>query len=58
MMVGDSLVRDIAPGRLLGMVTAFAAYGDWRRSSVADVEADIVLAEFAELPGHVGILGR
>ncbi|MCK9307465.1 MAG: HAD family hydrolase [Methanoculleus sp.] len=58
MMVGDSLVRDIAPGRQLGMVTAFAAYGDWRRSSVADVEADIILAEFAELPGHVGIPGR
>ncbi len=58
MMVGDSLIRDIAPGRHLGMVTAFAAYGDWRRSSVADVEADIVLREFSELPGHVGIPDR
>ncbi|MCK9297856.1 HAD family hydrolase [Methanoculleus sp. YWC-01] len=58
MMVGDSLVRDIAPGRHLGMVTAFAAYGDWRDSSPADVQADIVLAEFAELPGYVGIPGR
>ncbi len=58
MMVGDSLVRDIAPGRLLGMVTAFAAYGDWHRGGVADVEADIVLREFAELPGHVGVPGR
>ncbi len=57
-MVGDSLVRDIAPARHLGMVTAFAAYGDWRQNHVADVEADIVLAEFAELPGHVGIPGR
>jgi len=58
MMVGDSLVRDIAPGRHLGMVTAFAAYGDWRDSSPAEIEADIVLAEFAELPGYVGIPGR
>ncbi|NMA89102.1 MAG: HAD-IA family hydrolase, partial [Methanoculleus bourgensis] len=32
MMVGDSPRRDIAPGRQLGMVTAFASYGDWRRS--------------------------
>lgn len=58
MMVGDSLVRDIAPGRHLGMTTAFAAYGDWRDSSPADVQADIILAGFAELPGHVGITDR
>jgi len=58
MMVGDSPRRDIAPGRQLGMVTAFAAYGDWRRSSAADVAADIVLAEFSEILGHVGIPGR
>lgn len=58
MMVGDSLTRDIAPGRHLGMVTAFAAYGDWRPRRPVDVEADIVLREFAELPRHVGIPGR
>ncbi|WP_292517743.1 HAD family hydrolase [Methanoculleus sp.] len=57
-MVGDSLVRDIAPGRHLGMVTAFAAYGDWRPGRPTDVEADIILREFAELPGHVGIPDR
>lgn len=58
MMVGDSPRRDIAPGRQLGMVTAFAAYGDWRRNRAADVAADIVLAEFSEILGHVGIPGR
>ncbi|MDD4567359.1 Pyrophosphatase PpaX [Methanoculleus chikugoensis] len=58
MMVGDSLVRDIAPGRHLGMTTAFAAYGDWRDGNVAEIKADIVLTEFAELAGHVGITGR
>ena len=58
MMVGDSPRRDIAPGRQLGMVTAFAAYGDWRRSRAADVAADIVLAEFSEILDHVGIPGR
>ena len=40
------------------MVTAFAAHGDWRDGSPADVQTDIVLAEFAELAGHVGITGR
>jgi len=55
MMVGDSLVRDITPGRHLGMVTAFAAYGDWRASRPSDVEADIILSEFSELPDHIGI---
>jgi putative hydrolase of the HAD superfamily len=58
MMVGDSPRRDIAPGRQLGMVTAFAAYGDWRRSRTADVAADIVLEEFGELLGYVGVPGR
>lgn len=58
MMVGDSPRRDIEPGRQLGMVTAFAAYGDWRRSRAADVAADIVLAEFSEILDHVGIPGR
>lgn len=58
MMVGDSLIRDIAPGRHLGMVTAFAAYGDWRENSPTDIKADIVLARFSELITHLGIPGR
>lgn len=58
MMVGDSAVRDIAPGRRLGMVTAFAAYGDWRESRVADVGADIILSEFAQLRRFLSIPGK
>ncbi len=58
MMVGDSPTRDIAAGRRIGMVTAFAAYGDWRSNSPADVGADIILARFSELAGHLGIPGR
>lgn len=58
MMVGDSLVRDIAPGRQLGMTTAFAAYGDWRPNRPAEIEADIVLRNFPELISHVGIPDR
>ena len=58
MMVGDSPRRDIAPGRHLGMVTAFAAYGDWRPNRATDVAADIILSKFSELLDHVGIPGR
>ncbi|WP_317065646.1 HAD family hydrolase [Methanoculleus caldifontis] len=58
MMVGDSLVRDIAPGRQIGTTTAFAAYGDWRPNRPVEIEADIILRNFAELIGHVGIPGR
>jgi len=28
MYIGDSLRRDIAPAKKIGMVTAYAAYGD------------------------------
>lgn len=55
MMVGDSPGRDIAPGRHLGMVTAFAAYGDWRQNRTPDVAADIILGKFSELLDHIGI---
>jgi putative hydrolase of the HAD superfamily len=58
MMVGDSLVRDIAPGRQIGMTTAFAAYGDWRPSRPAEIEADIVLRNFSELMEHVDVQDR
>ncbi|MFA7563218.1 MAG: HAD family hydrolase [Methanoculleus sp.] len=58
MMVGDSLIRDIAPGRRLGMVTAFAAYGSWHKGSPTGIEADIILTGFAELIAHLDIPDR
>ena len=58
MMVGDSPGRDIAPGRQIGMVTAFAAYGDWRQSRTGEIAADIILAEFSDILGHVGLPDR
>ena len=30
LVVGDNLIRDIAPARKLGLHTAYAAYGDWK----------------------------
>ena len=32
-LAGDSLRRDIAPAQKIGMVTVYAQYGDWYRSS-------------------------
>ncbi len=58
MMVGDSPGRDMAPGRHLGMVTAFAAYGDWRQGGVVEIAADIILAEFSDILGHVCLPDR
>ncbi|KXA95762.1 hypothetical protein AKJ37_06595 [candidate division MSBL1 archaeon SCGC-AAA259I09] len=43
MMVGDSLRRDIAPGKGLGMVTAHAEYGDRNLESEEGPESDFGL---------------
>ena len=40
------------------MVTAFAAYGDWRQSRTGEIAADIILAEFSDILGHVGLPDR
>ncbi|RXE56183.1 haloacid dehalogenase [Methanoculleus taiwanensis] len=55
MMVGDSPNRDIAPGRELGMLTAFARYGDWRSGEKTEPEADFVLTGFSALLDHLGL---
>jgi putative hydrolase of the HAD superfamily len=52
LFVGDSLRRDIAPSKELGMMTAYAAYGD--RNSAADrtageYEPDRTLKSFREV---------
>ncbi|AKB84669.1 Hydrolase, HAD superfamily [Methanococcoides methylutens MM1] len=48
LFVGDSPGRDIEPARIIGMVTAYAAYGD-RRHYSDNVEADIVLSGITEV---------
>jgi putative hydrolase of the HAD superfamily len=52
-LVGDSIRRDIAPAKELGMVTAYAAYGDRniRARDPPGVAADIVLNDIRELVG-------
>jgi len=51
LLVGDSIRRDIAPAKELGMVTAYAAYGDRnvRSRDPPDVRPDYVLGSIEEL---------
>jgi putative hydrolase of the HAD superfamily len=51
LFVGDSIRRDIAPAQILGMITAYAAYGDRniRSRDPTDVRADYVLNDIREL---------
>jgi putative hydrolase of the HAD superfamily len=51
LLVGDSIRRDIAPAKELGMVTAYAAYGDRniRSRDPPDCCPDYVLNDIREL---------
>ncbi len=49
LVVGDSMRRDIRPGGRLGMVTAYAAYGDRSFSEAESCAADFILRSPAEL---------
>ncbi len=52
-LVGDSLRRDIAPAKKLGMVTVYAAYGDRNFLEWKNVEADYVINDIKELIGII-----
>jgi HAD superfamily hydrolase (TIGR01509 family) len=54
-LVGDSIRRDIAPAKELGMITVYAAYGDRniRSRDPPDCQPDIVLNDIRELVGRV-----
>jgi putative hydrolase of the HAD superfamily len=51
LLVGDSIRRDIAPAKQLGMITAYAKYGDRniRGRDPPDVRPDYVLGDIREL---------
>ena len=55
LLVGDSLRRDIAPAQQLGMVTAYAKYGDrnLRGMEPPDCRPDFVLGDIRDLAGLV-----
>ncbi|WP_440945237.1 HAD family hydrolase [Methanosarcina sp. T3] len=56
LVVGDSLKRDIAPARRLGLKTAYASYGDWRPSEKSESCFDFQLNTFPDLIGCIGSL--
>jgi putative hydrolase of the HAD superfamily len=55
LLVGDSIRRDIAPAKQLGMITAYAKYGDRniRGRDPPDCRPDFVLGDIRELVGLV-----
>ncbi len=55
LLVGDSPVRDIAPGRVLGMTTVYARYGDRFPRPRTDGGADYAIDDFRDLAGIAGI---
>ncbi|AKB28379.1 Hydrolase, HAD superfamily [Methanosarcina siciliae T4/M] len=49
LVVGDSLKKDMAPARRLGLKTAYASYGDWRPLEVIEPCFDFQLNTFPDL---------
>ena len=49
LVVGDSIKRDMAPARKLGLKTAYASYGDWRPGEETDQCFDFRLNTFSDL---------
>jgi putative hydrolase of the HAD superfamily len=50
LLIGDSLRRDIAPARALGMITAYAKYGDRNvPGGVAELEPDHTVHDIREI---------
>jgi putative hydrolase of the HAD superfamily len=49
LLIGDSLRRDIAPGKTLGMLTAYAQYGDRNIPVLVSCTPDIVFHSIQEM---------
>ena len=56
LVVGDSIRRDIAPARKLGLKTAYASYGDWRPAEEIDLCYDFKLSSFSDLLVYIRTL--
>lgn len=56
--VGDSMRRDIEPARKIGMITAYAAYGDRNDHEVTAISADYVLHDIGDLIGVLEDLNK
>lgn len=49
LMVGDSIQRDIFPAKKLGMMTAYAEYGDRNTEEYNCIEPDLILKDIRDL---------
>jgi len=49
LMVGDSLRRDIGPAKKIGMMTAYAGYGDRNSLEDREEEADVTLTSIRDV---------
>ncbi|OPY42738.1 MAG: putative HAD-hydrolase [Methanoregulaceae archaeon PtaU1.Bin222] len=49
LMVGDSLRRDIGPAKKIGMLTAYAGYGDRNFLEDREETADVTLADIRDV---------
>jgi putative hydrolase of the HAD superfamily len=56
LLVGDSPRRDIEPGKILGIRTVYARYGDRFSNGRSPVQADYTIDTLAELPGILSSL--
>lgn len=57
-LVGDSPRRDIAPGKILGMKTVYARYGDHFSKAGTTSGADHAIDDIRDLAAIIGIPGR
>jgi putative hydrolase of the HAD superfamily len=55
LFVGDSLRRDIEPAKQVGMVTAYASYGDRNINESCQAKADYVLNSIRDIFSVKGI---
>jgi putative hydrolase of the HAD superfamily len=56
LLIGDSPRRDLEPGRLLGMRTVYARYGDRFSDDRSQVQADFTIDTLSDLPVILGQL--
>ncbi|MFH0968789.1 MAG: HAD-IA family hydrolase [Methanobacteriota archaeon] len=55
-VVGDSLRREIQPGRELGLTTIYARYGDWIMADNPEIKPHYTLEQFCDLMNIPGLL--
>jgi putative hydrolase of the HAD superfamily len=58
LLIGDSVRRDIAPGKILGMITAYARYGDRNIRSTVECTPDLVFDSIQDINNLLSRIGK